>query len=367
MKQFIKFLPLMVIAFLFFAATALAEKVTFVKEYNYNASDLDSKVSSRAIALEQVKRLLLEELGTYLISETEVKNFRLSKDQVTTYSAGVVSAEVVDEKWDGKTYYLKAKVSADPAEVAKSLQNIANDKQKSKELEDVRKKAAEFSKEIERLKKELAIAKTDTKKPEQKADTKKIGQYNEAVKGLSATDWFENGNVYFDKKQYDRAIADYSKAIQLDPNDAMAYYNRGIAYYFKGQYDRAIADYNKGIALDPNNAIAYNYRGIAYDFKGQYDKAFKDYNKAIQLDPNYVFAYSNRGIAYKNKGQYDRAFKDYNKAIQLDSNYAQAYYNRGIAYHSMGKNQEAFNDYKIAAKLGFKPAQDYLRSQGIGW
>ena len=75
MRKFIKFFPLTVITFLFLTSTAFAEKVTFVKEYNYNASDLDSKVSSRAIALEQVKRLLLEELGTYLIAETEVKNF----------------------------------------------------------------------------------------------------------------------------------------------------------------------------------------------------------------------------------------------------------------------------------------------------
>ena len=148
MKQ-IKSLVFTLIAFLFLTTgTALAEKVTFVKEYNYNASDLDSKVTSRTIALEQVKRLLLEELGTYLISETEVKNFRLTKDQITTYSAGVVSAEVVDEKWDGKTYYLKAKVSADPAEVTKSLQNIINDKQKSKELEDVRKKHRSFQRRL---------------------------------------------------------------------------------------------------------------------------------------------------------------------------------------------------------------------------
>ena len=153
MKQFIKFLALPVIAFLFLTATAFAENVTFVKEYNYNASDLDSKVSSRTIALEQVKRLLLEELGTYLISETEVKNFRLTKDQVTTYSAGVVSAEVVDEKWDGKTYYLKAKVSADPDEVAKSVKTLGADKLKTKELEDLRKKAKEALEEIERLKK----------------------------------------------------------------------------------------------------------------------------------------------------------------------------------------------------------------------
>ena len=80
MTRFIKFLVLSVIVVLFLTTSAaFAEKVTFVKEYNYNASDLDSKVSSRTIALEQVKRLLLEELGTYLISETEVKKFQINK------------------------------------------------------------------------------------------------------------------------------------------------------------------------------------------------------------------------------------------------------------------------------------------------
>ena len=54
---------------------AIAGLVTFQKEYTYQASEYDSKVSCRALALEQVKRLLLEELGTYLESETEVKNF----------------------------------------------------------------------------------------------------------------------------------------------------------------------------------------------------------------------------------------------------------------------------------------------------
>ena len=276
MKQFIKFLSIMVIAFLFLTATAFAEKVTFVKEYNYNASDLDSKVSSRTIALEQVKRLLLEELGTYLISETEVKNFRLTKDQITTYSAGVVSAEVVDEKWDGKTYYLKAKVSADPAEVAKSLQNIVNDKQKSKELEDVRKKASEFSKEIERLKKELAIAKADTKKIDQKADIKKeegkviytnqalIKQYNEAVKGLSATDWFEKGLVLRNAAKWVESIDMFMMALKLNPQLTKAYAARGLSYSMIGDYKKAVNDYSVAIKQNSKYAGYYLNRGVAY-------------------------------------------------------------------------------------------------------
>ena len=52
-----------------------AKTVTYIKEYHYQASELDSKVTSRSVALAQVKKLLLEELGTYLISESAVKDF----------------------------------------------------------------------------------------------------------------------------------------------------------------------------------------------------------------------------------------------------------------------------------------------------
>ena len=230
-----------------------------------------------------VKRLLLEELGTFLISETEVKNFRLTKDQVTTYSAGVVSAEVMDEKWDGKTYYLKAKVSADPAEVAKSLQNIANDKQKAKELEDVRKKVGEYSKEIERLKKKLAIAKANAKTPHQKVEARKIEQYNEAIKGLSAADWFERGFRSAKSDNFQEAVDALTKAIQLNPQFTMAYATRGLSHYFLGNLQQAINDYNKAIELNPQLAAAYYNRGIVYGNLGNHQQAIEDVKIAAKL------------------------------------------------------------------------------------
>ena len=195
------------------------------------ASDIDSKVSSRAIALEQVKRALLEQLGTYLISETEVKNFQMTKDQITTLTAGIVSAEVIDEKWDGRTYYLKAKISADPKEVAKSVDALRTNVQKNKELEDSKKKAEEAMREVTRLKKELELVKESTSKQR---------EYATAIKDLSASDWFDKGLAFQDSNDLELAIDAYTKALELNPKYEGAYNNRGVAYSALGTVSRLL-------------------------------------------------------------------------------------------------------------------------------
>ncbi|MDI6728750.1 MAG: hypothetical protein QMD44_07510 [Thermodesulfovibrionales bacterium] len=192
MRYFVKVFIFAVINIFLFAGLSHAKKVTFVKEYTYQASELDSKASCRTISLEMVKRLLLEELGTYLISETEVKDFKLTKDQVKTYSAGIVGAEIIEDKWDGKTYWLKAKVSADPKEAAKALKKIIDDKYQAKQLEETRKNAEELTKENERLRKQPEVL-AKSKKRNTKAEAKRVRDYEETIKGLNAVEWFEKG------------------------------------------------------------------------------------------------------------------------------------------------------------------------------
>ena len=384
-----------IIFVLFSISLSFAGNITFVKEYTYQASELDSKASCRTISLEMVKRLLLEELGTYLISETEVRDFKLTKEQVKTYSSGIVMAEIVAENWEGKTYWLKARVSADPKEVSKSLKKIMDDQFKTKELEDIKKRADEAVKEIARLKKELEAVKVDKNKQK---------EYAKASATLSATDWFEKGKSFFNAKKYDDAIKAYDKAIELDPepdNAAGAYFGRGVVYNMKGQLDRAIEDFNKSIELYPDYANVYvsrgyvyikkgqydkaimNFnkaielypdyantyfgRGFAYYMKGQYDRAIQDYNKTIELDPNDAVAYDNRGNAYYMKGQHDRAILDYDKAIELAPNGAGAYFGRGLAYGNKGQYDRAILDLKTAAQLGDMSAQKFLRENGIAW
>ena len=61
--------------------------------------------------------------------------------------------------------------------------------------------------------------------------------------------------------------------------------NRGLAYASKGQNNRAIADYDRALQLNPKLAHAYNNRGVVYSIKGQYDRASADCRKALEIDP----------------------------------------------------------------------------------
>ena len=99
----------------------------------------------------------------------------------------------------------------------------------------------------------------------------------------------------FIKRDYARAIANYTKAIQRNPKYAAAYNKRGDAYRAQDDYARAIADYTQAIQLDPEYAIAYSNRGNAYRAQDDFDRAIADYTQAIQLDPEDDIAYSNRG------------------------------------------------------------------------
>jgi len=159
------------------------------------------------------------------------------------------------------------------------------------------------------------------------------------------------GIFYYYLGEYHKAIDDYTKAIQLNPNYTDAYYSRGIAYYNLKQYKKAIFDYTHVILLDSNYISAYMNRGNAYNNSGQYEKAITDYTQAIQLNPNDVSIYINRGNAYTNLEEYEKAIADYTYAIQLNPNSTYAYFNRAIAYRMLGKDEKAIADENKADEL----------------
>ncbi len=145
--------------------------------------------------------------------------------------------------------------------------------------------------------------------------------------------YFSRGNDYLEKEMYDEAIAEFNKAVQINPKFSSAYNNRCDTYRIKKQYQEAISDCTKAIELKPDFADAYYNRGLAYDYSGQYDKAILDYTKAIELNPKEHKAYNNRGVIYSNKKKLDdKAISDYTKAIEINPNYTLAYANRCNIY-----------------------------------
>ncbi|MER3447202.1 MAG: hypothetical protein C4291_10325 [Candidatus Dadabacteria bacterium] len=183
---------------------------------------------------------------------------------------------------------------------------------------------------------------------------------------VRTSNYFSRGEGYLKRGMLDKAIAEFSEAIKINPRDANAYYNRGIAYYYKGQYDQAISDFNKVLEINPGSVMAYKSRGLAYQKKGQYDKAISDYDNAIkEIDPVYTEIHINRGVAYaRSKGEYDKAISDYSKAIEINPKNALAYYNRGIAYQAKGRYDKAISDYSKAIEINPSYAAAYI-NRGI--
>jgi len=120
----------------------------------------------------------------------------------------------------------------------------------------------------------------------------------------------------------DYAVVACSRAISLGRFHghklAIVYNYRAQAYYDKGDYDHAIADLNEAIRLDPKNAPAYNYQGTAYAMKGDYNRAVQDYDQAIRLHPKNFDFYLKRGQANFYSGALPAALADLNQANVLD-------------------------------------------------
>lgn len=197
-----------------------------------------------------------------------------------------------------------------------------------------------------------------------------IADFTEAIRlePNSAHAYRERGVAYSDKGDQDRAITDLNHAIRIAPNYVLAYNNRGNIYRRRKEYDRAIADYNQAIKLDPNFARAYMNRGGTYADKGDYTRAIVDRTQAIQLAPNDAVIYNNRGGDYYALGDYDRAIIDYNQSIRLDPNNSITYANRAVAYFAKGDYARAIADYETALRIdpnndNIRKGLEYVRQQ----
>ena len=174
--------------------------------------------------------------------------------------------------------------------------------------------------------------------------------------------YYNRAYIYYINRDYDRAIQDFSKAIELNYDPlSLPYYNRGNAYFYQGDNERAIEDYSKAIEFnyEPLSRL-YNSRGLAYRRAGQPEKAIADYSLAIDLNHDPLsWPYYNRGNAQADLGNFDQAIADFTETIRLDPTNADAYYQRGQAYQKLNQLDRAVVDFNKVLEIG----DDYWRRE----
>lgn len=171
----------------------------------------------------------------------------------------------------------------------------------------------------------------------------------------TAEEWIDKGDRHVHNEEYNTAVECYTKAIELDPDNAGAYFKRHKAYNALGDIEPAVADVTTAIELDPANYQYYYVRGFLYNVEQEYTLAVADLDRSIALKPDARrngLAYLERATAYHNLGGYALAVTDYTKYIEANPDNGEAYFLRGLSYLELRDTENAKKDFKKACDLG---------------
>ncbi len=205
------------------------------------------------------------------------------------------------------------------------------------------------------------------------------------------------GNLYADEEEFDAAIAQYTRSIELNPDQPLPYIELGFIYYNQDQKDKdkpnynqdkkdkAKAYYEQANKLPPGYASAHNNLGVIYEDEGDVNRAIAAYERAIDLDKMFTVSYNNLarlyrrqertdevialykralkysptdpsihndlGLIYNDQNWLEDAIEEYKTAINLSPDFASAHNNLGVAYEKQGRIEDAISAYERAIEL----------------
>jgi len=160
------------------------------------------------------------------------------------------------------------------------------------------------------------------------------------------------GSALFEENKIDSAIFNYSKAMEIDPENKDAYYNRGVIYFMDAKYEKAIVDFREVVRINDFDTDALMAMGISYVEVNKFDSAIKCFDKYVEVDSLFAEIYVKRGVAKYRIKDYKSALLDYNKAIALQPQYIDAYNKRGVLKIESGDSTGACQDWHQAQRLG---------------
>lgn len=179
--------------------------------------------------------------------------------------------------------------------------------------------------------------------------------------------YMRRGNALAAKREYARALADYNEAIRLNSRSPAAYGNRGNLYRAMREYDRSLEDFNRAIWLRDRSQTAslLHNRAATYQAKGDLDRAIADYDELLKYHSYNAMTLNNRGMILRQKGEHDRALADFNEAVRLDPSKGMYYMNRGMLRLERGDADGAASDALKAADTKAEGAPRLLNN--VAW
>lgn len=151
----------------------------------------------------------------------------------------------------------------------------------------------------------------------------------------------------------------FDSVIRDDPRNAEAYARRGFAQLALGSITGGLADINRALEIDPEFALAHNYKGVVFDMNGIEEQAILEFTRAIELAPGMTDAYVNRSRVYLEMSDGESALADMNTALTLDPENTELLLIRAQTYLTLGDWSRAEADLEQVLSL---PAEDHTIS-----
>ncbi|MBR6711746.1 MAG: tetratricopeptide repeat protein [Selenomonadaceae bacterium] len=330
----------------------------------YIMSDFETPDVAKQRAKLYAERNAQEKAGVYIKSYSKSSNFELVADEIETMTSGILKVISVDykvipmEEYGGIMYRATVLASIDTDNVddwiSKGVSERESLVQKNLELQ---RQLDEQQKLIERLKAEAA----DKKSPE--AQEKLKVEFSEADRVFMSNVKLETGDRFVllnTDEAYERAVACWTEAIELNPNNALAYESRGYYFlYYTRDYPASLSDYTRAIELRPSVADNYFYRGLCYLNQDDIEPARLDFEHALMLSPGMSGAYGELAYIYATKDPL-KAIEYADRAIEYNERNWRAWYGRGLALYTMHNYEEALANAQEALNWGCSDAYQLI-------
>eukprot|EP01094_Clydonella_sp_ATCC50884_P015076 TRINITY_DN25658_c0_g1_i1.p1 TRINITY_DN25658_c0_g1~~TRINITY_DN25658_c0_g1_i1.p1 ORF type:complete len:815 (-),score=165.27 TRINITY_DN25658_c0_g1_i1:123-2273(-) len=199
-----------------------------------------------------------------------------------------------------------------------------------------------------------------------------LGRLREAIADFSsaiaidttcADAWKRRGQARAAHGYNNDAIFDLSKATMLQP-DQEVFHQRGLVFYKQKNYLRALSDFRRAVEIEPNAALSWNHAGLCLNAVGRAQEAIDAHKRAMQINPQFKESLVNMGQAYKELGMGDEALARFKEAIRRNDGYAHAHHLCGMCHHARGEHRLGLGYFRRAFQLDPKSV-DSLHYLGL--